>query len=68
MVKLFLDILFGILWGTVVDKNKTKHKITVLTPSGPVEVKIWKNQFAFYDQTLLDPNTVEKEILQPSFL
>ena len=53
--------------GTVVDKSKLKHKITVLTPSGPVEVKIWKNQFAFYDQTLIDPSTPEKTILQDSF-
>lgn len=53
--------------GTVIDKSKIKHKITVLTPSGPAEVKIWKNQFAFYDQTLLDPNTAEKTVLQDSF-
>lgn len=53
--------------GTVVDKNKIKHKITVLTPSGPVEVKIWKNQFAFYDQTLTDPSAPTKTIIQDSF-
>lgn len=53
--------------GTVVDKNKLKSKITVLTPDGPAEVKIWKNQFAFYDQTLIDQNSAAKKVLQPSF-
>lgn len=53
--------------GTVIDKNKTKHKITLLTPEGPTEVKIWKNQFAFYDQTLVDTSGPEKRIIQDSF-
>lgn len=53
--------------GTVVDKNKLKSKITVLTPDGPAEVKIWKNQFAFYDQTLIDQNGEEKTVRQASF-
>lgn len=53
--------------GTVIDKSKLKHKITVLTPSGPADVKIWKNQFAQYDQTLTDTNASEKTILQDSF-
>jgi len=53
--------------GTVIDKNKTKNKITVLTPEGPVEVKIWKNMFSIYDQTLTDTSTTEKIIIQDSF-
>lgn len=53
--------------GTVIDKNKTKSKITVLTPDGPTEVKIWKNMFSLYDQTLTDPSTTEKTIIQDSF-
>jgi DNA polymerase III subunit alpha len=53
--------------GTVIDKDKLKSKITVLTPTGPTEVKIWKNQFAFYDQTLTDLNSAKKKVIQPSF-
>lgn len=53
--------------GTVVDKNKLKRKITVLTPHGPAEIKVWKDQFAHYDQTLLDPNSAEHKVLQESF-
>jgi hypothetical protein len=53
--------------GTVIDKSKLKHKITVLTPTGPADVKIWKNQFAMYDQTLTDVNAAEKTVIQDSF-
>ena len=53
--------------GTVIDKDKTKSKITVLTQDGPVDVKIWKNQFAHYDQTLVEQENGEKRIIQPSF-
>lgn len=54
--------------GTVINKDKLKSKITVLTPSGPVDVKIWKNMFAFYDQTLVNLESEKKEVIQDSFL
>lgn len=38
--------------GTVLDKNKLKNSISLLTPSGVVTVKIWKNQFAKYDKQI----------------
>ena len=38
--------------GTVLDKNKLKNSITLLTPDGVVTVKIWKNQFAKYDKQI----------------
>ena len=38
--------------GTVLDKNKLKNSISLLTPSGVVNVKIWKNQFAKYDKQI----------------
>lgn len=41
------------LWriaGTVIDKNKTKHTVTLSTSFGVVEVKIYKPQFAKYDK------------------
>ena len=38
--------------GTVIDKNKMKNTITLLTPTGVVNVKVYKNQFAMYDKQL----------------
>ena len=38
--------------GTVIDKNKIKNTITLLTPTGVVSVKIYKNQYALYDKQL----------------
>ena len=43
------------LWriaGTVIDKNKLKHTVTLSTPFGIVDVKIYKSQFAKYDKQL----------------
>lgn len=43
------------LWrivGTVIDKNKLKNTVTLSTPFGVVEVKIYKAQFAKYDKQL----------------
>lgn len=38
--------------GTVIDKNKLKNTVTLLTPTGVVNVKIYKNQYAIYDKQL----------------
>ena len=38
--------------GTVIDKDKNHNMITLLTPTGVVPVKIYKNQFAMYDKQL----------------
>lgn len=38
--------------GTVLDKNKMKGNVSLLTPDGVVNVKIWKNQFAKYDRQI----------------
>lgn len=38
--------------GTVIDKNKLKNSISLLTPDGVVTVKIWKNQYAKYDKQI----------------
>lgn len=36
--------------GTVLDKDKNKHMITLLTTDGVVTVKFYKGQFGFYDK------------------
>ena len=38
--------------GTVIDKDKNKNTVTLLTPTGVVNVKVYKNQFAIYDKQL----------------
>lgn len=38
--------------GTVIDKNKNKSTVTLLTPDGVVIVKVWKNQFAVWDKQI----------------
>jgi len=40
------------LIGTVIDKNKLKNSISLLTPTGVVQVKIYKNQYAIYDKQI----------------
>ena len=47
--------------GTVIDKNKDKGIVTLLTPSGVVTVKIWKNQFTVWDKQISERGTDGKK-------
>ena len=49
-------ILYNIhrIAGTVIDKDKNKSLVTILTPTGVVSVKIWKNQFAKWDKQIFE--------------
>ena len=38
--------------GTVIDKNKDKGIVTLLTPNGVVTVKVWKTQFPVWDKQI----------------
>lgn len=38
--------------GTILDRDRNKHSITLLTPTGVVTVKFYGGQFAFYDKTI----------------
>lgn len=38
--------------GTVLDKDKTKHTVSILTNDGVVTVKIWNTQFSKYDKQI----------------
>lgn len=42
--------------GTVLDKDKNKHTVTLLTPDGVVDVKFYKGQFGFYDRQIAKVN------------
>lgn len=54
--------------GTVIDKNKLKNSISLLTPTGVVQVKIYKNQYALYDKQLSQKdNEGKKHIIEKSW-
>lgn len=54
--------------GTVIDKNKLKNMITLLTPTGVVNVKIYKNQYALYDKQLsIKGEDGHKHVLEKSW-
>lgn len=38
--------------GTVIDKNKLKNSVTLLTKDGVVNVKIYKNQYSIFDKQI----------------
>ena len=44
-----------------------KNAITLLTPQGPIDVKVWKNTFALYDQKVVDFKDGKKVLIQDSF-
>ena len=47
--------LFRII-GTVIDKNKLKNSISLLTPTGVVQVKIYKAQYSQFDKQISRQN------------
>lgn len=54
--------------GTVIDKDKMHNTVTLLTPTGVVLVKIYKNQFAMYDKQLSQKGADgKKHVIEPSW-
>lgn len=54
--------------GTVIDKNKLKNSITLLTSDGVVTVKVWKNQYAQYDKQISEKDDEgKKHVLEKSW-
>lgn len=45
--------------GTVLDRDKNRHSISLLTPTGVVNVKFYAGQFGFYDRTISKENGVD---------
>ena len=54
--------------GTVLDKDKNKHTVTLLTPTGVTNIKFYKGQFGFYDKQIsdIDENN-KKTVLEKSW-
>lgn len=48
--------------GTVIDKDKTRRTVTLLTVEGVVVVKLYSSQFSFYDKQIseIQPNGTRK--------
>ena len=54
--------------GTCIAKNKDKGIVTILTTTGVVNVRLRKEQFAFYDKQISEINSKgEKKILEKSW-
>lgn len=54
--------------GTAIDRDKNKGTVTLLTPTGVVNVKVWKNQFAAWDKQIFRRNPDgTKTILEKSW-
>jgi DNA polymerase-3 subunit alpha len=53
--------------GTVLDRDKNKHIVTLLTPNGVVGVKFYSGSFIHYDKTVSTVNDGKKEIVDKSW-
>jgi DNA polymerase-3 subunit alpha len=54
--------------GTVLDKDKNKHTVTLLTPTGVTMIKFYKGQFSFYDKQISEVNDENKKtVLEKSW-
>ena len=54
--------------GTVIDKDKVRNTVTLLTPTGVVLVRIYKNQYALYDRQLSEKDEDgHKKIIEQSW-
>lgn len=58
--------LYSII-GTVIDREKVKGIVTLQTPDGIVNMKVYKDLFALYNQTLSSIEGEDKTIIQDSF-
>jgi len=54
--------------GAVIDKNKLKNTISLLTPDGVVQVKIYKNQYALFDKRISEVDADgKKKVIEESW-
>lgn len=56
-----------VIAGTVVEKNKSKNLVYVLTQDGVVTVRYSKGQFVHYDKKVVQVNGKKKEVLDESW-
>lgn len=53
--------------GTVLDKNKTKHTVTLLTINGVVTVKMYGGAFGHYNKQISQKKGDKKEVIEKSW-
>lgn len=55
--------------GTVLDRDRNKHTVTLLTQFGVVSVKFYGGQFSFYDKniSMIDEQTGKKVVIEESY-
>ena len=53
--------------GTVVAQNKMKHTVTLLTPEGAINLKIWNDVFNHYDRKVSTVVDGIQQTIQDSF-
>jgi DNA polymerase-3 subunit alpha len=54
--------------GTVIDKDKNKSEVILLTTDGVVTVKVWKNQYAKWDKQISERGADgKKHVVEKSF-
>lgn len=54
--------------GTVLDKDKNRHTITILTTTGVVTVKLYRGNYSFYDRQISETNSKgKKTVLEKSW-
>lgn len=53
--------------GTIIDKDKNKSTITLLTCEGVVLVKVWKSQFATWDKQISQTENGKKKVIEKSW-
>ena len=49
--------------GTVLDRDRNKHLVTLITPTGVVNVKFYSGQFSFYDKTISENTSEGKKVV-----
>jgi DNA polymerase III subunit alpha len=54
--------------GTVLDKNKYRHTVTLLTTDGVVHMKLHRDQFSYFDKQLSEPvGDGKKQVVEKSW-
>jgi DNA polymerase-3 subunit alpha len=53
--------------GTVLDKDKNKHQVTVLTTDGVVTIKLYAGAFSHYNKQISKANGGKKEVVESSW-
>lgn len=51
------------IMGTVLDRDRNKHLVTLLTPTGVVNVKFYSGQYSFYDKTISENTSEGKKVV-----